>query len=139
VKTTTILLVAGGAAALWFAMSRRTAGAASGSGLGNLQAMGLQAATGGNIASGLLRAGDFGLTRAVPSPTQTQSASAPSLGQAAKGVVQGAAGAAAVAGCNAVPGVGTALSPLCGAGGAYIGGKAYDYAEKGVNYLKGLF
>lgn len=42
-------------------------------------------------------------------------------------VARVAGGAAGVAGCNLIPGIGTAVSPLCGLAGAYLGVKLEDW------------
>jgi hypothetical protein len=51
-------------------------------------------------------------------------------------VVQVAAGAAGAAACNAIPGIGTAASPLCAIGAAYLGVKLEDWIGQGVDQLE---
>lgn len=51
-------------------------------------------------------------------------------------VVRVAAGAAGAAACNAIPGIGTAASPLCAIGAAYLGVKLEDWIGNGLSTLQ---
>jgi hypothetical protein len=50
-------------------------------------------------------------------------------------VARVAGGAAAAAGCNAIPGIGTAVSPLCAMAGAYLGVKLEQWMSTNLGDL----
>lgn len=84
------------------------------------------------------RAGGF----ASPEASPAGKSSAPAVGGpsvSAKDVISGLAAAGAGAGCAAIPGVGAAVAPLCGAAGAQVGAKAYEYGVKAYDEVASWF
>lgn len=85
----------------------------------------------------------------APPPPGNQ-AGGPIGGIGAKDIVQGAAAAAAAAGCTSLGGVGAIAAPLCASAGAALGGAAYSGAQSAGraignaagsvgSWVKGLF
>jgi len=89
------------------------------------------------VAAAVKPAPPAGMTQLASPPPPA--GSSPGSGIGAKDVASAAAGIAAAAGCNAIPGVGTAASPLCGIAGAALGSKAYDLGSQAVGAIKGWF